>query len=227
INADSINPVTSSHILLEVKLGADPRKIKVIPNGVDTKRFSNGEKEQDKKELIVGTVARLNPIKDVKTLIRAAKIVTDTKSNVIFEFYGPTEDNEYKNQAVELIEDLSLEGKFIFKPETKAPEKVYTNFSVFALSSISEAQPLAILEAMSSGVPVVASRVGGVPEPVEGSGLLFNPGDFKQMAKSILFFVDKPKEKYKASILSREKILKFFSERDFIESYRKLYNTFK
>ncbi|MHA1754844.1 MAG: DUF3492 domain-containing protein, partial [Candidatus Odinarchaeia archaeon] len=49
INADSINPVTSSHIPLEVKLGADPRKIKVIPNGVDTERFSNDEKEQDKK----------------------------------------------------------------------------------------------------------------------------------------------------------------------------------
>jgi glycosyltransferase involved in cell wall biosynthesis len=224
--ADIISPVTATHIPLELKLGADPKKIKAIPNGVDHNRFKKNDMQIDTDEITVGTIARLNPIKDVKTLIRAAKIVTSKKDNVHFEFIGPQEDKQYTLETKELVEDLGLEDKFKFMQETLNPEEVYRKFSVFTLSSISEAQPLAILEAMSSGIPVVATRVGGVPEPVSGNGLLVNPGDYNNFAKSILFFINNSNNNKIVGESSRNKIERFYSEKQFINCYRNLYSTF-
>ena len=224
--ADIISPVTNSHIPLELKLGADPKKIKTIPNGIDYNKFSNNMTNGDSNngdEFIIGTVARVNPIKDVKTLIKAAKIVTDKNSNAKFEYVGPSEDEQYSNDLVSLIEDLNIADKFKFIPETLTPEEVYSRFSVFTLSSISEAQPLAILEAMSAGIPIVATRVGGVPEPVSGAGLLVNPGNYQHLAKSILYYLNNPVKKNLAGKISRERIEKCYSENLFLDSYRNLY----
>lgn len=225
-SADIIAPVTGAHVPLELNLGADPRKIKVIPNGVNYNKFTCrvGDNDQS-KDPIVGTVARVNPIKDVKTMIRAAKVVADEMPNVKFEYVGPKEDLEYSNESQALIEELNISHNFKFIPETFFPEEVYSRFQVFVLSSISEAQPLAILEAMSSGVPVVATRVGGVPEPVSGNGLLVNPGDYTELAKSILFYLKNPVKKENAGKLSREKIIKHYSEQSFINSYKATYSS--
>ncbi|MEM2109425.1 MAG: GT4 family glycosyltransferase PelF [Candidatus Odinarchaeota archaeon] len=223
-SADVIAPVTGAHIPLELKLGADPRKIKPIPNGVNCSLFNNSGNGEHCEELIVGTVARLNPIKDVKTLIRAARLVLDKQPNIKFEFIGPKEDLDYYNESLALVEELGLEESFKFLPETFSPEKLYSRFQVFVLSSISEAQPLALLEAMSSGIPVVATRVGGVPEPVYGSGLLVNPGEYENMAKSILFYLRNPEAKNEAGLRGRTKVLNRYSEELFIRNYRETYS---
>ncbi|WEU40199.1 MAG: GT4 family glycosyltransferase PelF [Candidatus Odinarchaeum yellowstonii] len=222
-SADVITPVTGAHIPLELKLGADPRKIKPIPNGVDCERFTSSGNGEQNDEPVVGTVARLNPIKDVKTLIKAARLVIDEKPNVRFEFIGPKEDLEYYNESLALVEDLRLENNFHFLPETHSPEKLYSRFQVFALSSISEAQPLALLEAMSSGVPIVATRVGGVPEPVDGCGLLVNPGEYESLAKGILFYLRNPEYKREIGFRARNRIMNRYSESLFINEYRRVY----
>ncbi len=222
-SADIIAPVTGAHIPIELKLGADYKKIKPIPNGVDYNLFTGNKDGEQSEELTVGTVARLNPIKDVKTLIKAARLVVDKQPNVRFEFIGPKEDLDYYNETVALIEELGLEDHFHILPETYTPEKLYSRFHVFALSSISEAQPLALLEAMSAGIPVVATRVGGVPEPVDECGLLVNPGEYKLMAKSILFYLRNPEYKREAGLKARERIVNRFSESLFINAYRKVY----
>ncbi|MHA1410336.1 MAG: GT4 family glycosyltransferase PelF [Candidatus Odinarchaeia archaeon] len=227
--ADIISPVTNAHIPLEVQLGAAPGKIKVIPNGVDQETFSqlgSADSSGNPDEIVVGTLARVNPIKDVKTLIKAAKLVLDKKPNVRFEYIGPSEDKEYLYELNELIEDLSLENKFNFIPETLTPEDAYSRFSIFALSSISEAQPLAVLEAMSAGLPIVATKVGGVPEPVSGNGLLVEPGDYRGFAKSLLYFVNNPVKTKKISKLAKQKAEYCYSEHAFIKSYRNLYKLF-
>ncbi len=222
-SADIIAPVTGAHIPLELKLGADPGRIKPIPNGVDYTSFSSVGNGEDDEEFVVGTVARLNPIKDVKTLIKAARVVVDKQPNVRFEFIGPKEDLDYYNKSLALVDELGLENNFHFLPETQTPEKLYSRFHVFALSSISEAQPLALLEAMSAGVPVVATRVGGVPEPVNGCGLLVNPGEFELMAKSILFYLRNPELKRETGLKARNRIIHCYSENTFINGYRSVY----
>ncbi|MHA1238025.1 MAG: GT4 family glycosyltransferase PelF [Candidatus Odinarchaeia archaeon] len=219
-NANIIAPVTKAHIPLEVRLGANPNKIKPIPNGID---LSNFKPNGDKNKLVVGTVARLNPIKDVITLIKAARIVSNKLPNAVFKFIGPVEDLNYYQQVTELIEKYRLTDIFQILPETRNPEKTYHEFAVFALTSLSEAQPLSILEAMACGKPVVATRVGGVPEPVSGRGILVNPGDFKKLASALTFFLKNRKEAKIKGEKGREIVGKNYSVNRFINDYKETY----
>jgi glycosyltransferase involved in cell wall biosynthesis len=178
-------------------------KVRVVPNGIETARFTGrGGEDPDilRRRLgvppgvaVIGTIGRLDEIKRQDLLIRSfaelKRSVPDTHLLIVGQ--GPR-----MNELRETVARLGLEASVSlvgFQPE---PESYLRVMDVFALTSRSEGMPLVILEAWASGVPVVASRVGGIPELIESgvNGLLFEPDDEAGLADSLRRLLSDPLE---------------------------------
>lgn len=151
--------------------GADPAKTSVVPNGVDQLRFggSSAERGSDRDRIRVGFVGRVVPIKDVITLIRACAIARESMPQLEFWVIGPEdEDPAYARRCRTLAASLGLEGHLKFLGRQPMIE-VYPQLDMLVLTSISEGQPLVILEAFAAGLPVISTDVGACRELIEGS----------------------------------------------------------
>jgi glycosyltransferase involved in cell wall biosynthesis len=163
--------------------GAAAHKIIVVPNGVaraalpapsaptePPAQTSSGEIVQlsnGKPKLRVGFVGRVVPIKDVITLIKAVGIARE-HVELDVQIVGPQdEDPSYAKRCFALVESLNLAGVIQFLGPRNVAE-MYPTFDVVLLTSLSEGQPLVMLEAYASGVPVIATDVGACRELIEG-----------------------------------------------------------
>jgi len=177
-----------------VMQGICSRDVYVIPNGVDWHRFEGvaGDRlrsklqiEEDEKVIIfVGT---LRPVKGVKYLIQAMNIIRQEDAKVRLLLVG---DGEEKQSLERLVKELGLEEavKFVGEvPNEKVPQYMVAS-DILVLPSLSEGFPNVLLEAMASGLPIVATNVDGVPEIIshDENGLLVEPGDSHQLAEAIL-----------------------------------------
>ncbi len=174
--------------------GVDEEKISVIPNGVDVERFKpavNVNFIKTKLGLgnrqIVLFVGSLIPRKGVAYLIAAAKTILKEKTDTVFVAVG---NGPLRNQLSALVEHFGLSGSFLFLGDVdeNSLESLYSCADVFAFPSIQEGQGIALLEAQSSGSPVVAFNVSGVKEAVvDGrSGFLTEVGNSETFAEAIL-----------------------------------------
>lgn len=166
-------------------------RIKLIENGVDSERFhpDAGDRARVRAELrvsdgewVIGTAARLSPEKDQAMLLRASAPLLREGARLVFAGDGP------ERQRLEaLAQDLGVSGRVAFLGMVSDVARLLRGFDVFALSSKREALPLSILEAMATGLPVVATAVGGVPSAVdEGeTGLLVPSGDESAMRAAL------------------------------------------
>lgn len=159
----------------QVADGADPKKTMVVPNGVSwpsppaaaTATPTASTPRADRKTLRIGFVGRVVPIKDVITLIRAIGIARD-RIDLEAWIVGPEdEDPTYARRCHALAKALSLDLQLKFMgPQPVA--QIYPELDVVVLTSLSEGQPLVILEAYAHGVPVIATDVGACRELIEG-----------------------------------------------------------
>lgn len=148
--------------------GADVNKMQVIPNGVDIARFSNLAHRRQGTPTI-GLIGRVVPIKDIKTFIRACGLLRQTAPELKAYIIGPTdEDPDYYDECQTLVQLLGLEKTVVFTGQARVDEYL-PNLDVVVLTSISEAQPLVLLEAGAAGIPIVATDVGSCRELVEGA----------------------------------------------------------
>ncbi len=192
LNVDKVIAVSSfikNHLR---KTGLLSRKIKLVYHGVDVGKFR--EKDLDtrlkyslgikNKERVIMCVARLKPEKGISELIKAIPIILEKGNNIKVVFVG---DGAFKKEYKKLASDLGVKEKVIFTGAKGNVEDYLSIADVFCLSSVREALSLAILEAMAEGKPVVATRVGGVPEAVvdKVTGLLVPPGNTRWMASAI------------------------------------------
>ena len=194
-NADLVVTVSAYSKQRIVQLyGVDEAKIRVVPNGVDVERFkpsSIGEGVKTKYGLdnkqVVLFVGRLIPRKGLTYLIEAAKGIVQEKADTAFVVVG---SGPLRNQFSTMIERLGLSRSFTFfgDVDEKTLESLYSCADVFALPSIQEGQGIALLEAQSTGKPVVAFNVSGVKEAVadEESGLLLEVGNSEMLADAIM-----------------------------------------
>ncbi len=178
-SSDIILTLYSGNKELEVEFGADPEKIEIIPNGVELEKYSpqriliqkrlNGlDPQRDIRR--IGLVGRVVPIKDIKMFIKVSKIVSNIMPNALFQVIGPTEeDEEYLQECLDLIELLGVKSNCeLTGPQDLVREKTYAILDIMALTSISEGQPLTMLEALCVGVPCVATDVGSCGELING-----------------------------------------------------------
>jgi glycosyltransferase involved in cell wall biosynthesis len=151
--------------------GADPRKTMVVPNGVDQDRFRvepvPGQRDGAAERLRVGFVGRVVPVKDVLTLIRAVDLARAAIDLEVWIIGPEDEDPGYAQRCHALVRRLGLSDRMRFL----GPQKVatmYPQLDLLALTSLSEGQPLVMLEAYAAGLPVVATDVGACRELIEG-----------------------------------------------------------
>ena len=148
--------------------GFDPRSIEVIYNGIDPGRFATCTKEEARRELevpsgarVIGTVARLDPIKNQALLIRAFGRLRQELPDALLMIVG---DGPEGGRLRNLAEQLRLDGSIRFLGERRNIDRILPAFDAFALSSLSEGTPMTLLEAMAASTPIVATAVGGIPE---------------------------------------------------------------
>ena len=165
--ADSIITLYAGNQKPQLDDGASPAKMQIIPNGVDIAHFSRFAHRRQETPTI-GLIGRVVQIKDVKTFIRATSLLRQIMPNVRAYIIGPTdEEPEYYDECLNLVQMLGLEHTITFTGHARVDDYL-PMIDVLALTSISEAQPLVMLEAGSAGIPIVATDVGACRELIEG-----------------------------------------------------------
>lgn len=148
-------------------LDAPEEKLEVIPNGIDPERFAGVTRLLDGPPT-VALIGRVVPIKDIKTFIAAIATLRASVPDVRALLLGPTdEDPEYNDQCVRMVEELGLCDCFVFTGKVNIAQYL-PQIDVVALTSISEAQPLVLLEAGAASIPCVTTDVGSCREIIEG-----------------------------------------------------------
>jgi glycosyltransferase involved in cell wall biosynthesis len=189
--ADVIAPVTEANAEWELGLGVDPAKIRLIPNGIEPPPDWTPPPNVNK----VIAMGRIDPLKDVQTIMLVAEEVTRRMPEARFEYWGPvTGGQEAYAQACERMHrQLGLGERFRFMGNTDDPHGVIRSGDVVLMTSISEAMPMTLLEAMAQARPIVATSVGGVPGVVRGCGLTAPPGDIHGLATAVVTLLRSPK----------------------------------
>ncbi|MDO5154844.1 MAG: GT4 family glycosyltransferase PelF [Eubacteriales bacterium] len=168
-SADVVTALYGHARELQIDLGCNPNKIQLTPNGIITQNFEGlpGKTEEDEKYINVGAVLRVAPIKDVKTMIRAFSFAKQRVTNLKLWIMGPMdEDEEYTRECQELVEVLQVKD-VVFTGRINVKEYLgRMDFTI--LTSISEGQPLTILESFAAGKPVIATDVGNCRELIYG-----------------------------------------------------------
>lgn len=173
--------------------GIDPAKIAVVHDGIDINRFPCLEKADhlyrefgfDSSNPVIGNIAALAPHKDQRNLLQAAKIVLEQVPEAQFLVVGA---GELELELKQLAEDLKILDKVRFTGFRKDVPQILTILNIFAVSSYLEGLGSSTLEAMAAGLPIIATRTGGIPEIVENgiNGILVPPRDSAALAKGII-----------------------------------------
>lgn len=188
--ADMIAPVTEANAEWECGLGVHPSRIKVIPNGIEPP-------PRPAPPPVVGKVivmGRLDPLKDVHTMLLVADEVARRLPEARFECWGPETPGQeaYAASCRLMHRQLALHDRFRFMGPTADPHAVIAGGDMVLMTSISEAMPMALLEAMGQGRPIVATSVGGVPGVVRGCGIVTAPGDIHGLANAVVTLLRNP-----------------------------------
>lgn len=205
-------------------------KITTIHSGIDISRFSvHKNKHYIQTELgistdclILGTVASLIPQKGHKYLIEAAKEVIKNRNDVIFAFVG---DGSLRAELEQMVTSNGLDNNIKFLGLRKDIPQLLSSFDVFVLPSLWEGLPVAVIEAMAAGLPVVASRVDGVPEiVVDGeTGLLVPSKDPKSLSNALLVLLSNPDKRFETGLLGRKRVGEEFSVEAMVRKFDALY----
>ena len=212
--------------------GADPRKLQIIPNGVDIARFSRLAHRRQETPTIA-LIGRVVPIKDVKTFIRATALLRQSAPDIRAYIIGPTdEDRQYYSECVTLVQLLGLDRNVIFTGQAKV-EEYLPSIDVLVLTSISEAQPLVMLEAGAAGIPIVATDVGACREIIEGTvaedpalgdgGIVTPLASPASTADAIYSLLSDPTRYDAASTTIAARIAHYYNQTIQHQAYRNLY----
>jgi glycosyltransferase involved in cell wall biosynthesis len=180
---------------LRIKLDCvSPKKVVTIPNAVDLERFRQVEnRDQTREELglndssvLIGTVTRLEYRKRIDRLLAVSEEVFDRTPEARFVIVG---DGPLRNDLEAQAEKLALPPGYLhFLGRRMDVPDLLSAMDIFVSCSDFEGMPIAILEAMASGKPIVATKVGGVPEVLQDryTGLLVSPNDLESMTEAIV-----------------------------------------
>lgn len=226
--ADIYVAVSDSIKHLLIDLGIHESKIRTVPNGVDTQLFHpNSKIKEDNVLLFVG---RIVPNKGLHVLLKSLEFI---KTPVKLVVIGPKSHlyPEYYTEISRMVEESNRrtphEVVFLGKQSKQDMINWYQRATVFVCPSISEPFGIVNLEALSCGTPVVASRVGGIPEAVEHqkTGILVPGGAHKELADAIQSLLADPKMRATFSSEGRKSVLRKFSSQAIAENLARMYQS--
>jgi len=209
-------------------------KIRVIHNGVDIHKFAPPEDKAkvkqelgfSNKEFNILSVGRLYARKGLFTLIKSVSIVAKKYRNVKLIISGKGQSNEMK-KLVDYAEKLGIRSNILFTgyfPDAKLP-KLYQAADIFAFSTFYENLPFAVLEALSSRLPVVTTNVGGIPEMIEDgkNGFLVPPANSAALSDRIIYLIENPAAASEMANQARETVENRFDWRLIVKKVLKVY----
>jgi glycosyltransferase involved in cell wall biosynthesis len=210
-------------------VGFDRRRVRTIRNGVSTERFGRTVRADARAGLglfqntiAVGTVGRLEEVKDHGTLLRAFGLVARQNPRAVLLIAG---DGPLRSQLERTVQELGLDARVRFLGHRPDVERVLAALDVFVLSSISEGLSNTILEAMACGVPVVATRVGGADELIveNETGLLAPARQPETLATAIATLVNDEAARLRMGVAAGERARAKFSLAGMLTAYESLY----
>ncbi len=180
----AITEKLQKQILKNTRVAAE--KVQVLYYGVPEPKKSS-KVIKDDLNLKIGLVARLDTKKHQHVLLEALDLLNKKGLKASAYLIGRSTDDEYKQKLNEMVSSLSLQDQVHFMGFVNNPIESMSNFDVILLTSSDETFGLVLVEAMRAGVAVVGANGGGVPEIIdhERTGLLFKPGDAKDLAKQL------------------------------------------
>ena len=210
--------------------GFSGRRIEVIENGIDSTIYESAADRSALRSRLglsvdrryVACVARFHPVKDHSTLLRAFELVASARPDTDLLLAG---DGPDRDVLVQLINSLGIESRVRFLGVRSDVPDLLRASDAFALTSVSEAASLTLMEAMAAGLPVVVSNVGGNPELVRDGvdGLLFPRRDSAACAAALLRVLDDPNLSRRLGESARKRALNEFSLNRTVERYHGLY----
>jgi len=226
-------------IAIENKI-APANKLVTIHNGIDIKNISFLSKEESQKKLlghtsklVIGTIAEWTKNKGLFYLLDALK---DCPSNTVLQRRTVLEgqsldiiligsgENPDKEKMYQFIEKNNLKNVYLIEWLDNAA--IYLKaFDIFILPSVKEGLPYTILEAIAAQVPIIASRVGGIPEMIDNraNGILIQPKNSQQLAEKIIYLINNPELAQEMTKKARQKVEKEFSLEKMLQETKNFY----
>ncbi len=226
--------VSEAHRQRLVQAGGFPiHKIQAISNGVDTDRFSphtrpkatiRGRIGLEPTAFYIGSVGNLRPVKNQRLLLRACATLSRRYPDVHLLLVG---DGPMREPLERLAAELGIQKRVQFLGTRADVPEVLNALDVFVLPSLSEGMPNAVLEAMACALPVVATRVGGIPEIIEdgSTGLLFHPEDEARLTVILEELMQHEVKRQLLGAQGHKHILENFSLERMMQNYQMLYES--
>jgi glycosyltransferase involved in cell wall biosynthesis len=196
----------------------DAERTLVVPNAIPLDGRALASPGREPAKLV--SVGRLQSPKDPLALVRALARLRGREFRALLVGDGPL-----RPAVEEEIRRSGLDANVELAGERQDVARLLARSQLFVLSSRSEAMPITVLEAMAAGLPVVATRVGGMPELVrEGeSGLLVRPGDADELARALARLLDDPKARERFGRAARARVEREFAFDSFVQAHLDLY----
>ena len=214
---DSIIGV-SSQIENQYKAKGQVSSVTCIRNGIDLEGKSvRIDRWRTRKDLgidsetcLIGTVGRLTPVKGIRYLLEAATILLRQGAKVKILVVG---EGGIRQDLIAQTHSLRIADNVVFLGHREDTDVLLQAMDIFALPSLSEGIPMALLEAMAASRPIVASRVGGIPEIIEDGvdGYLVEPMDVNNLAERCRQLIESPDVARKMGEQGRKRVERDFS----------------
>ncbi len=231
-NASKVTSLYEHARELQVELGCPIEKTIITPNGISVENFENipGKREEDKGYFNIGAVLRVTPIKDVKTLIQAFGFAKQKAPSLKLWIMGPIdEDEEYAKECFDLVDALGLKD-VVFTGSVKVTEYL-GRMDVTILTSISEGQPLTILEGYAAHLPAIATDVGNCRGLIYGeegdefgdAGILTHVMNVGEIADAMLFMKANEETRKKMGEAAYKRVISKYRIEQLKEKYEEIY----
>jgi glycosyltransferase involved in cell wall biosynthesis len=224
---DQVTTPSSEVAAILHRAGVDPAKVTVVANGVDVERFQGAEPTLRPEipgapKYLIGSVARLVPVKGGAVLLQAAKKILSVYPETAFVFAG---EGASRRDWQALAQQLGIGERVFFAGARSDMPGVYASLDALALPSFAEAMPMCLLEALSAGCPVVATDVGDVANVIRPgvTGLLIKPGDVSALTDAILQIISNPRSAAQRVAEGRALVASTYSAAVMVHNYSAIY----
>lgn len=216
---------------LQQELGCDKNKTIITPNGIDYKKFENlpTVKPENRGFINVGAILRVAPIKDVKTMIQAFAYAKKRCPRLKLWIMGPyDEEPEYAAECFKMAEQLEI-SDIEFTGRVNVTDYLgWMDMTI--LTSISEGQPLTILESFAAYVPVIATDVGncrgllyGEDDDFGKAGILTHIMNIEEIANAMVYMAENPEERRRMARVGYRRLMRKYKIEDMKKTYEGIY----
>ncbi|HBL85280.1 MAG TPA: glycosyl transferase [Clostridiales bacterium] len=223
--ASSVTSLFNRAMHIQEQIGCPVYKLKVIGNGIHFRSFGLVPDKEDNGFIDIGAIVRFHPIKDLKTMIYSFFELKQRVQNARLHILGDTDDEQYYEECEDLIKQLQIKDVLIVGNTNVVKYLSQLDFTL--LTSISEGQPLSVLESLAARRPCVTTDVGCCREILEGTGydtmgragICVPPMDSQAIASAIEFLCKNEDDRKRMGIIGQKRVQNSFLHEDMVKNY--------